>query len=462
LTKRKNAIKRNQKRQNSDFMNESSTDKPFVKIKILGQQYTALLDSGSNISILGSKLFAKIKQGNKTKSWYSNKQIKMLDGSIKITGGLIASVQTEANEVQNNFYSIADNSSQIILGMDYIRKAKIGVSSLGWFQIKNPYKIYKYETDSNPTFACNKARLEEKTKILPELIRKIENDQNGSIKATIEKYTDTGTFSEYPGEAIGVEQELKVKEGEPPYQAPLRPLNRKMRRIMNKKIKEMIKMRLLERSDSDFLLSPVLVKKAKIKGKKAEDLDPGEDENPDNWRFCLDARPLNFRLEDVKPYQIPSIDFILTQLAEAKYFSVLDLRAGFNQIPIKKECRKYMAFRGPNGIYQFRRATFGVSSTPFLFQRYIDSILKTAFWKYACVYFDDIIVFSKDLESHQKHLDDVLGKLHAANLTVNYSKAKFATTECKILGHIISENTMTIDPDKTKAVRNFPTPKTKR
>ncbi|GFS92474.1 retrovirus-related Pol polyprotein from transposon 17.6 [Trichonephila clavipes] len=74
-------------------------------------------------------------------------------------------------------------------------------------------------------------------------------------------------------------------------------------------------------------------------------------------------------------------------------------------------------------------------------------------------YLDDIIVFSETFEDHLIRLRLVLKCLQEAGLKLNSKKCLFAAQEVKILGHHVSSNGVRPDPDKIKAVRNFPTPK---
>ncbi|GFU64098.1 retrovirus-related Pol polyprotein from transposon 17.6 [Trichonephila clavipes] len=74
-------------------------------------------------------------------------------------------------------------------------------------------------------------------------------------------------------------------------------------------------------------------------------------------------------------------------------------------------------------------------------------------------YLDDIIVFSETFEDHLIRLRLVLKCLQEAGLKLNSKKCLFAAQEVKILGHLVSSNGVRPDPDKIKAVRNFPTPK---
>ena len=78
---------------------------------------------------------------------------------------------------------------------------------------------------------------------------------------------------------------------------------------------------------------------------------------------------------------------------------------------------------------------------------------------FVSVFVDDILVISKSFEEHLKHLDTVFTKLRQANLMVNYEKCEFDKSEIKFLGHIISAQGVSTDPEKIESITGFPTPK---
>ncbi|GFS96184.1 transposon Tf2-9 polyprotein [Trichonephila clavipes] len=102
---------------------------------------------------------------------------------------------------------------------------------------------------------------------------------------------------------------------------------------------------------------------------------------------------------------------------------------------------------------------FGLCNAPATFERMMDNLLRHFKWTMCLCYLDDIIVFSETFEDHLIRLRLVLKCLQEAGLKSNSKKRLFAAQEVKILGHLVSSNGVRPDPDKIKAVRNFPTPK---
>ncbi|GFS56299.1 retrovirus-related Pol polyprotein from transposon 17.6 [Trichonephila clavipes] len=137
----------------------------------------------------------------------------------------------------------------------------------------------------------------------------------------------------------------------------------------------------------------------------------------------------------------------------------MDLRSGYWQIEIDEADREKTAFITPDGLYEFKVMPFGLCNAPATFERMMDNLLRNFKWTMCLCYLDDIIVFSETFEDHLIRLRLVLKCLQEAGLKLNSKKCLFAAQEVKILGHHVSSNGIRPDPDKIKAVRNFPTPK---
>ncbi|GFV99324.1 retrovirus-related Pol polyprotein from transposon 297 [Trichonephila clavipes] len=140
----------------------------------------------------------------------------------------------------------------------------------------------------------------------------------------------------------------------------------------------------------------------------------------------------------------------------------MDLRSGYWQIEIDEADREKTAFITPEGLYEFKVMPFGLCNAPATFEKMMDNLLRHFKWTMCLCYLDDIIVFSETFEDHLIRLRLVLKCLQEAGLKLNSKKCLFAAQEVKILGHLVSSNGVRPDPDKIKAVRNFPTCLTER
>eukprot|EP00118_Oscarella_pearsei_P023955 m.294421 g.294421 ORF g.294421 m.294421 type:complete len:416 (+) comp40746_c0_seq7:423-1670(+) len=101
---------------------------------------------------------------------------------------------------------------------------------------------------------------------------------------------------------------------------------------------------------------------------------------------------------------------------------------------------------------------FGLCNAPSTLQRAMDSVLAGLKWRTCIVYIDDILVFSKDFESHKVDLKAVLSRCRAHHLKLKLSKCVLASQELKYLGYVVNRSGVTVDPAKVRAVRELAPP----
>jgi hypothetical protein len=236
-----------------------------------------------------------------------------------------------------------------------------------------------------------------------------------------------------------VEHTIEVGNATPIHQRPFKSAWRE-RALIQQQVDRMLRQGVIEPSDSPWSSPVVLVKK------KSGD-----------WRFCVDYRKLNdVTVNDV--YPLPRVEDALSRLEGAKYFSLMDLQAGYHQISVRPEDRPKTAFITADGLFQFRKMPFGLRTAPQTFQRAMDTILGRLKWWAAFAYLDDNAVYSITIPEHHERLTLALGCIRKAGFKMKPSKCHFVQTELKILGHVISAAGLSPDPGKLEAVTAFPSP----
>ena len=132
--------------------------------------------------------------------------------------------------------------------------------------------------------------------------------------------------------------------------------------------------------------------------------------------------------------------------------------SGYWQLPVNPADRDKTAFcPGPGmGFYEFCRMPFGLSGAPSSFQRLMDKTLHGL--SFVTIYLDDILVYSKDEETHREHLDIVFKRLLDAGLTLRGMKCHIGMSTVQYLGYVFSADGMSPDPKKVQVVVDWPIP----
>ena len=176
-------------------------------------------------------------------------------------------------------------------------------------------------------------------------------------------------------------------------------------------------------------------------------------------RFCVDFRQLNAAtVKDAHP--IPGIDNLLDALQGARWFSTLDLKSGYWQVPIQERDKEKTAFHISSGqLFECNQVPFGLCNAPATFSRLMDSILAGLHWETCLFYLDDIIVFAATWEEHLDRFRQVFESLRHAQLKLGANKCTFAAKEVSYLGHRVTEEGLLPDPSLLAAIREISPPK---
>lgn len=401
-------------------------NRPFLTVEMFGVKYRGLLDSGSEISIVNSEFLNGQFSQLPLKKSVDLDYITTANGSSSPVRGYLELPVTVGGRVAYiKFYVVPGATSKLLFGIDVWQAFGIAPEVLSLCNTEFPDGSGKHY-NSEVRYLRDFDSLDENQKRLAgEVIKGFEGiaAENKGLGRThlITHEIDTGY-------ATPIKQRYYMMSPE-----RLAELNRQL--------DEMLRDDVVEPSTSPWNSPVTLAPKA-----------------DGSLRFCLDSRKLN-SVSKHDSYPLPYITHILDRLREAKYLSSIDLKAAFNQIPLSPSSKEKTAFTVPSrGLFQFKVMCFGLTSAPATQQRLMDRLFGPEFGERIFIYLDDIIVVSGSFDEHIDLLRQVLTRLSGANLAINLSKCFFFRKQLKYLGYVVDESGLHTDPDKIRAITEFPTP----
>ncbi len=228
----------------------------------------------------------------------------------------------------------------------------------------------------------------------------------------------------FAGDSPGVSTKTKLHVNlKDPNATPVRERPRrvpfKALEVIRDMVKTMLESKVIEPVESAWAFPIVLARKS-----------------DGSWRFCVDYSKLNdLVIKDSFP--LPNIEEMIDELKSAEVLSVVDLSSGFWQIPVHESAKEKLAFVTHFGTYTFNGMPFGFVNSPGIFQRAISETLDPLLFKCCMVYVDDVVIYSKNIDEHIKHLEQVFSLLDKYNWKIKLKKCKFAQTKLDYLGYCV-------------------------
>jgi hypothetical protein len=166
----------------------------------------------------------------------------------------------------------------------------------------------------------------------------------------------------------------------------------------------------------------------------------------------VDYRGLN-KITKKTQYPLPLISGLMDRLRTGKIFTKLDLRGAYNLLMIRPGDEWKTVFRTRYGHFEYTVMPFGLTNAPVVFQHLMNDIFREYMDKFVMVYLDDILIFSKDRETHDKHVRLVLAMLREHGLYAKLEKCEFDKSSVVFLGYVISPDGIFMDKLKVKTIQ---------
>ena len=213
------------------------------------------------------------------------------------------------------------------------------------------------------------------------------------------------------------------------------------KQIVDKTVDELLQKGIIRPSNSPYAFPIVLT-----------------DKKDNTKRMCVDYRPIN-KITVRDSFPLPLIDDCLERMEGKRYFTTLDLKNGFHQIPMAEDSIQYTAFVTPTGQYEYTKMPFGLKNGPSVFQRYINRVLADFIREGSVVvYLDDITLISVTISEHLELLKRVLHRLAEYRLELNTKKCKFCYSEIDLLGFTVNSKGTRPNGKHIEAIKNMKPP----
>ncbi|KAG8484957.1 hypothetical protein CXB51_021413 [Gossypium anomalum] len=175
-------------------------------------------------------------------------------------------------------------------------------------------------------------------------------------------------------------------------------------------------------------------------------------------RMCVDYRDLN-KASPKDNFPLPHIDTLVDNTAGSSLFSFMDGFSGYNQIKMHPEDMEKTTFVTMWGTFCYKVMPFGLKNTGATYQRAMVTLFHDMMYKEIEVYVDDMIAKSRTENEHVQVLRKLFLRLRKFQLKLNLAKCTFGVRSGKLLGFVVSEKGIEIDPDKIRAIQELPPPR---
>lgn len=418
-----------------------SNSLPLVQIILNKIPCLALLDSGSVFSLISAEFALKNEIKFETYQLFCQSVDQTL---VSVIGKARLRIKLHKFSWDFQFLIVQNLAVEVILGVDFLTKSRISLD-LGQKVLHfgfDPRTQVPFHFEScNSRYEMLGATSDPLFVVEPSTEIKLDHLSPGmkrDIVGIVEQFPDV--LTNQLGLTDIIEYDIVLNDPTPVRLPPYRLAPPRMQ-VLKEKIEDMLEQGIIKPSKSHYSSPIFLVPK------------PGND-----YRPVVDYRVLNSRIA-IESVPLPDVHNNFHWFNRAKFFTSLDLNSAYHQIPLTQRSMQLTAFNTDWNLFEYTRVPFGIAVGAQVLTRLLDSIFSDIKFKYVFHYLDDLIIYSETYQEHLRHIREVFDRLRAAKLTVKPAKVNFLAEKLSFLGHLISSQGVTIDPDRTQKIRDYPVPK---
>eukprot|EP00924_Labyrinthula_sp_SR-Ha-C_P003590 augustus_masked-scaffold_53-processed-gene-1.37-mRNA-1 protein AED:1.00 eAED:1.00 QI:0/-1/0/0/-1/1/1/0/1374 len=463
-------------------------------VKVGGHVIHAVIDTGAEVSVISRSLYEILPE-----NWKRNKnegyKLRGVDSNnLQIEGGIPILMEIGNQVFHSRAVIVANSPAPLIVGMDVLKEAIVDNKENKITFNKETLDMQTISLDEENIFPAeyktvyliqNESRLQEggisKTskneKVLLQLKQEVDNIAKIKLKEADSQEEKERILKEKENMMKILERHERLfsecfKAGKlnvnkvqfqfkknadisTPRVMPLRPLAHAEVEVVNKWIKEALEKEIIEPSASTWRATIFPVKKP--------DTIDDKGNVKKNWRIVTPFIQLN-KLLDQGANPLPREEDIRLAVCKADFFSTIDLRESFFQIPLKEDSRPFTAFAASSGrLFQYTALPMGCCISTSILQGVLTNILKEKYMETVIVYADDILIFtSGDIQKHLREVNEVLDILTYANAKVKLAKVQIGREEVKFLGRLVSKEGWRVGESYIEKVKKISTPLDKK
>lgn len=454
------------------FFPKGTDNRPHAVVTVRGRKVTALIDTGSQITIMGTNVMTNVSEwGERIEPYIGSLHMADLT-QTKPVGQIFVEYEYEGIRHTVPTIILAGKTNHLILGMNFISVFNIiitdiqnVVSQTQGRQICGAIEqITPVEIDNEPDTATVNVNQNSTLAILTNTLITAENHTDTELDIEAQKDSAVSIAHELtseqrrvlkhvlskfiPTSEVGLLNQTNaiihvIDTGEAkPFIKKQYPMSPAKEEEVKKELGKMLRQGIIREISYSPWRSPILAVKKKDGG----------------TRVCLDARELN-KVTVPNAFPITDTNTILARLKTTRYLSSIDLSQAFHQIPLALESQEKTAFAVGGQMYCYVRMTMGLRNSPttlaILIQRIFEDLHPNAF-----AYVDDFVICAETFEEHVVLLNVIAERLNDRNLTISQKKSKFCCKQLEFLGYVLTEKGLAANLANVKPILEYPRPVT--